>query len=246
MKLNCDLGESFGPWKMGMDRDVIPHIDMANIACGFHAGDANVMANTLKQTFEYGTEIGAHPGYQDLAGFGRRNMQLKPEELINLLHYQIAALDGMARVHGQHLSYVKPHGALYNQMMAEETILKTVMLAVSCYQASIKRPIKLMLLATGQASRQHKLAEEFDIELYMEAFADRRYDAKGFLLSRNQPGAVLNREQILEQVRLLVNSNTLVTDSGDKIEIAADTLCVHGDNPESIELVKSIKEICSE
>lgn len=244
MKLNCDLGESFGAWKMGIDSDVIPHIDMANIACGFHAGDANVMAATLQQTLQCGTEIGAHPSYQDLVGFGRRKMQLSAEELINLLHYQIAALEGMARTHQQTLSYVKPHGALYNQMMADETILKTVMQAVSLYQTPSKKPLKLMILATGQARAHHKLAKQFNIELYLEAFADRRYDNQGYLLSRKQPGAVLNEEQILLQVEQLLTNNTLVSDSGEVIGIEADTLCVHGDNPDSINLIKRIKELC--
>lgn len=244
MKLNCDLGESFGAWKMGMDNEVIAHIDMANIACGFHAGDANVMAATLQQTLQWGTEIGAHPSYQDLAGFGRRQMQLGKAELINLLHYQIAALEGMARTHQQVLSYVKPHGALYNQMMADHTLLTTVMQAVSLYQTASNKPLKLVILATGQASAHRQLAKQFSIEVYTEAFADRRYDNQGYLLSRNQPGAVLNEAQILQQVEQLITHNTLVSDGGKTICIEADTLCVHGDNPDAINLIKRIKQLC--
>lgn len=242
IKLNCDLGESFGAWQMGMDHAVIPHIDMANIACGFHAGDANVMAATLKHTGECKTEIGAHPGYPDLAGFGRRTMHIAANELINLLHYQIAALEGMARAQQQQLSYVKPHGALYNQMMAEPQILTTVMEAVARYPT----PLKLMLLATQQAGLHSAQAKTLGIELLFEAFADRRYDNNGHLLSRSQPGAVLNEQQIIEQVEQLVQEGTVTTNTGDNLAIQADTLCVHGDNPESINLIKRLKQLCSQ
>ncbi|MFC3096072.1 5-oxoprolinase subunit PxpA [Alteromonas sediminis] len=240
MKLNCDLGESFGAWTMGLDQAVIPHIDMANIACGFHAGDPDVIANTLSMTQQCGTQIGAHPSYPDQKGFGRRHMQILPDELINLLHYQIAALDGMARIHGQQLSYVKPHGALYNLMMADNSCRKTVMQAVSSYHSKLK----LMILATAQADQHLKEAEQFGIGLLFEAFADRRYDINGHLLDRQKPGAVLNKAQILDQVNQLVKHNKVTTDCGRHITIMADTLCVHGDNSESIEMVKQIKAIC--
>ena len=119
MKLNCDLGESFGAWQMGLDDQVMPHIDMANIACGFHAGDSDVIAKTLILAKQNAVEIGAHPSYPDKQGFGRRSMVLSKDELSNCLHYQIAALEGMAKVHGLTLGYVKPHGALYNDMMID-------------------------------------------------------------------------------------------------------------------------------
>ena len=145
MKLNCDLGESFGAWKMGLDDQVMPHIDMANIACGFHAGDPSVMANTLKLAKQHNVMIGAHPSYPDKQGFGRRSMNLSVAELTQCLHYQIAALDGMAKVQGLTLRYVKPHGALYNDMMTNQQLLTTVMGAVASYPANLKLMILTML-----------------------------------------------------------------------------------------------------
>lgn len=240
MKLNCDLGESFGAWTMGLDQQVIPHIDMANIACGFHAGDANVMTATLQQTLSCGTEIGAHPSFPDLAGFGRRPMQLSKQEIINLMHYQMAALDGMAQTYQQQISYVKPHGALYNQMMVESDTRQAVMQAIASYH----KPVKLMLLASQQAEQHQAEAEQLGIGLLFEAFADRRYDDNGQLMSRNKAGSVLNQAQILEQVAQLVSQGSVTTESGASLLIKADTLCVHGDNPESIQLIKQIKSLC--
>jgi len=240
MKLNCDLGESFGAWSMGMDKTVIPHIDMANIACGFHAGDPDVIARTLAITGKCGTTIGAHPSYPDLKGFGRRPMQIAPTELINLLHYQIAALDGMAQTHNQTISYVKPHGALYNLMMADQDCRNTVMKAVSSYHADLK----LMLLATSNADKHLEEAEKFNIELLFEAFADRRYDVNGHLLDRREPGAVLNKAQVLDQVEQLMEHGKVTSNCGKHIAIKADTLCVHGDNTSSIEMIKQIKDLC--
>src|SRR5690606_37319966 len=127
MKLNCDLGESFGSWQMGLDADVMPYIDMANIACGFHAGDADVMAKTLQLAKQHGVAVGAHPSYPDLQGFGRRSMALSASEIINTMRYQIAALDGMALSAGVALSYVKPHGALYNDMMSKPAEFEAVL-----------------------------------------------------------------------------------------------------------------------
>jgi UPF0271 protein len=240
MKLNCDLGESFGAWKMGMDQEVIPHIDMANIACGFHAGDPDVMARTLEQTGECGTEIGAHPSYPDRAGFGRRVMDVDHQSLVNLLHYQLAALDGMAKLHNQQLSYVKPHGALFNQMMKQKAIRATVMHAV----ASFHRPLKLMLLASLDATTHLQEAQGYGIALLFEAFADRRYTDDGQLQNRNTAGAVLNQQQILTQVEQLVSQGQVTTASGKLLDIQADTLCVHGDNNEAVQLIKQIKKLC--
>ena len=144
MKLNCDLGESFGAWKMGLDDCVMPHIDMANIACGFHAGDSDVIASTLALAKQNTVEIGAHPSYPDKQGFGRRSMTLTAQELSNCLHYQIAAIEGMAKLQGLTLSYVKPHGALYNDMMKDENLLLTVIKAIASYSPKLK----LMIPAT--------------------------------------------------------------------------------------------------
>lgn len=237
LKLNCDLGESYGAWKMGLDEAVMPHIDQANIACGFHAGDPVVMAKTLKLAQEHGVTIGAHPAYPDLNGFGRRSMVLSHDEIVALMHYQISALDGMAQSHGLSISYVKPHGALYNDMMAKDNVRAAVMAAV----AQFHRPIKLMLQATPQAEQHRSEAEQLGIELLFEAFADRCYDDDGKLLSRAKPGAVLGKEAMLAQVAQLNSEGTITTVSGHTLKLDVDTLCVHGDNMEGVQAIEQIR-----
>ena len=237
--LNCDLGESFGAWTMGMDEAVMPHIDQANIACGFHAGDYLVMQQTLKLAAEHSVMIGAHPGYSDLTGFGRRSICHPPEEIKGLMHYQMSALDGMAKTEGLDMQYVKPHGALYNDMMADPVVRRAVMEAVTTFY----RPIKLMLLATAQADEHKKEAKEAGIELLFEAFADRCYDDDGALLSRDKPGAVHSRAKMLEQVAELKQEGTVTTVSGNKLKLSADTLCVHGDNIEGVQAITEIRQL---
>ena len=240
MKLNCDLGESFGMWKMGLDEQVMPHIDMANIACGFHAGDADVMASTLSLAKKHKVTIGAHPSYPDKQGFGRRSMAMSEKELTNCLHYQIAAIDGMATVHGLTLEYVKPHGALYNDMMRKEHTLNIVMQAVARYP----KPLKLMILATNQAAKHKALATELGIELILEAFADRQYTDEGKLVSRALAGSVLEKPALLKQVKQLIEHGTVTTQSGQQLTLHADSLCVHGDNDAGIALIQEINALC--
>jgi UPF0271 protein len=237
MLLNCDLGESYGNWRMGMDEAVMPHIDLANIACGFHAGDPVTMARTLALAAEHGVRIGAHPAYPDLVGFGRRSMKLSTEELQASLLYQIAAIDGMASSAGLTLEYVKPHGALYNDMMADASIRHTVMSAVAAYH----RPLKLMLLATADQMAHREEAGALSLGLLFEAFADRCYDDAGHLLSRQKPGAVHGREAMLAQVESLVTEGHVTTASGRTLALLADTLCVHGDNAEGVAAIREIR-----
>ena len=240
MKLNCDLGESFGAWKMGLDDDVMPHIDMANIACGFHAGDADVMANTLILAKQNNVQIGAHPSYPDKQGFGRRSMVLSEEELTNCLHYQIAAIEGMAKVQGLTLSYVKPHGALYNDMMADDKILKTVINAIASYPIDLK----LMVLATKNANKHIQIAKDSGVDLILEAFADRQYTDDGHLVSRTLEGSVHNKAALLKQVTQLFSDGSVTTRTGKKLTLNAHSLCVHGDNADGIALIKDIKALC--
>jgi 5-oxoprolinase (ATP-hydrolysing) subunit A len=239
MKLNCDLGESFGSWQMGLDNEVMPHIDMANIACGFHAGDADVMAHTLSLAKQHGVMLGAHPSYPDLQGFGRRSMALSQQEIINCLRYQIGALDGMARSMGLSLSYVKPHGALYNDMMAHPEVFAAVLDAVAGYY----QPLKLMLLATKDQHSYQDMANAANVHLLFEAFADRRYTDEGKLMPRSQSGAVLLEAEMLAQVSQLINQGTVTTASGKTLALSADTLCVHGDNQAAIAQVQKIKAL---
>ena len=241
MKLNCDLGESFGSWRMGLDSDVMPHIDMANIACGFHAGDADVMAHTLMLAKQHDVSIGAHPSYPDLQGFGRRSMALSHQEIVNMLRYQIAALDGMAKSVGSNISYVKPHGALYNDMMSKPAVFAAVLEAVAGYY----QPLKLMVLATANQQQYRDLAIRHGVTLIFEAFADRRYTDTGSLTSRSQPGAVLTGDDVLVQVAQLVKQGTVTTETGKTLPLQADTLCVHGDNLAALTELKQIRALLS-
>lgn len=232
--LNADLGEG-----VGVDEAVMPHIHLANIACGFHAGDQFAMQRTLALAAQHGVTVGAHPGYQDREGFGRRSMPHTAAEIAALLHYQIAALDGMARSRGMTLDYVKPHGALYNDMMADEKVRRAVMDAV----ASFYRPLRLMLQATPEAELHRREAAQAGIELWFEAFADRGYGDNGLLLPRSVMGAVHGPEQTLAQVAQLKQEGSVTTLGGRKLILAPDTLCVHGDNPDSVAVIRRIREL---
>ncbi len=239
MKLNCDLGESFGQYTLGCDEQAMAVIDMANIACGFHAGDPNVMAHTLSLAKQHNVEIGAHPSYPDRQGFGRRSMQLSNTELTNLLHYQIATLEGMAKVQGLSLSYVKPHGALYNDMMANSELLTTIAQAIASYPSELK----LMVLGRVNNSQAIQIAQKAGIELLFEVFADRQYNPDGSLVSRNLAGAVHDETKLLEQVSELKQFGTITTRDGSKLTLQCDSLCVHGDNPSAVAQIAKIKQI---
>ncbi|QUI61685.1 5-oxoprolinase subunit PxpA [Pseudoalteromonas sp. A22] len=242
MLLNCDLGESFGAWKMGLDEHVMPHIDMANVACGFHAGDPDVLAQTLKLVNTHQVTLGAHPSYPDRQGFGRRSMQLSEQEIINALHYQIAAIEGMAKVQGLTLNYVKPHGALYNDMMKSQRILSCVIKAISHYPSELK----LMVLATAQQASHQQLADDYNVSLIFEAFADRLYTDEGLLTPRSEPGAVHDKSALLAQVKQLHQQGSVTTASGKSLSLRADTLCVHGDNEASIVLIEEIRNVINQ
>ncbi len=237
LQINCDLGEGFGAWSMGQDSALMPLIDCANIACGFHAGDATIMRETLLTAKQSRVEIGAHVAYPDLQGFGRRSMNIHGQALIDLIHYQISALDGMARTLGTKVSYVKPHGALYNDMMADPKKLNDVMAAA----ASWYRSVDLVVLATGKDRKTTQLAVEHGLSLRFEAFADRGYDNDGQLLPRGTPGAVLTQDQAVAQAQQIAG-NRLRSVKGKKLSLKADTLCVHGDTPGALTMIKAIRE----
>jgi UPF0271 protein len=239
MKLNCDLGESFGSWTMGLDEQVMPFIDQANIACGFHAGDPLVMQKTLVLAKAHNVSVGAHPGYPDLVGFGRRSMNCSKDEIIALVSYQVAAIDGVAKSLGIDLEYVKPHGALYNDMMANKEIREAILVALSRYY----RPLKLMLQATPSIDEYRAQAKIHHIEILSEAFADRCYDDDGKLLSRTKTGAVHNKEKMLSQVKQLKSHGCVTTINGKVLTLDADSLCVHGDNIEGVKAISAIREL---
>lgn len=239
MLLNCDIGESYGAWSMGMDEHVMPFIDQANIACGFHAGDPVTMHKTVRLALKHGVTLGAHPSYPDLQGFGRRSMTLNPEEITALIRYQIGALSHIAESEGGTLRYVKPHGALYNDMMRDGEILEGVLRAL----ASSPRPLALMAMATADNTSLKRSCEDHKVELLLEAFADRAYDDQGFIVSRSRPGAVhQDEETIIRQACDLAAGKPIRTIDGRLLKLEADTLCVHGDNADSVAAVRAIRE----
>ena len=239
MKLNCDLGESFGAWTMGQDEEVMPYIDMANIACGFHASDPAIMARTVSLATEHGVQIGAHPSYQDLAGFGRRSIQHSADEIRGLMWYQLGALEGICRAHGTTVEYVKPHGALNNDMMRDEHILQTVMEAVASYRAGLP----LMIPSTMDAQRHRSLADGIGLPLIFEAFADRAYDDQCRLVPRSQPGSVHeDPDTIVGQALTLASNGGLHSINGQWLELNADSLCVHGDNVHALAATRAIRK----
>jgi UPF0271 protein len=237
--LNCDIGESYGAWTMGLDAQVMPFIDCANIACGFHAGDPSVMRKTVALALSHNVTIGAHPAYPDLVGFGRRSMACSAQEIQDLLHYQIGALDGVCRGQGGRVQYVKPHGAMYNDMMANPAQLRAVIEGIARYDAGLP----LMVLAMRDNTAAQAIADEYGVTLWFEAFADRAYDSVGGLVSRNLPGAVHHDpERIIEQALTLSRGEALTASDGSELLLAANTLCVHGDNASSVAAVQRIRE----
>ena len=241
--LNCDIGESYGAWTMGMDAEVMPYIDCANVACGFHAGDPSVMRKTVSLALANDVTIGAHPAYPDLVGFGRRSMACSPQEIHDLLHYQIGALDGICRAQGGRVQYVKPHGAMYNDMMANPVQLRAVIEGIARYDVQLP----LMLLAMRDNSAAQAIADEFGVQLWFEAFADRGYDAQGRLMPRQQPNAVHHDpEIIIAQAMTLARGEPLIASDGKPLHLTPHTLCVHGDNASSIAAVQRIRQALDE
>ncbi|MCQ4348447.1 LamB/YcsF family protein [Pseudomonas stutzeri] len=236
--LNCDIGESFGAWTMGLDAEVMPHIDCANIACGFHAGDPSTMRRTVALAVQHEVRIGAHPAYPDLVGFGRRSLACSAQEVEDMLLYQIGALDGICRAEGSRVGYVKPHGALYNDMMRQPELLRAVLRAVRLYDPSL--PLMLMSVRDNRAAEA--LAAEEGLSLWFETFADRAYDGDGFLLPRSQPGAVHHDSaQVIAQALALAGGQPLTASDGSALLLRADSLCVHGDNAGSVAAVRRIR-----
>ena len=234
--LNCDLGESFGNYKIGNDENIIPVITSANIACGFHAGDAQVMNNTVKLAQENNIGIGAHPGLPDLQGFGRRNMDLSPQEIYDTVIYQLGAISGFCAIHNAKLNHVKPHGALYQMGARDEEIAHAIAQAVHDFDASL---IFVGLSNTLLISK----AKELGLQTASEVFADRRYEANGQLVSRKESDALItDTDEAISQVISMVKDQQVTAKNGEKIAIQADTICVHGDGANAFEFVSQIRE----
>lgn len=240
IKLNCDMGESFGIWKMGKDEEVMPYISLANLACGFHASDAITMNRSVELAKKYNVTIGAHPSYQDLVGFGRRSMSCSLEEIKSIILYQIGALSAFCKAHGVAISYVKPHGALYNDMMKDENIFKAILSALSSYDKNIK----LVVLSKPDNEAYEHTAKKYNINLLYEVFADRNYNDDGSLLSRMLPDAVINDElEVMQRIEILKNNGFLESIKGKKLFLKADTICVHGDGGNALSFIKALNKV---
>jgi UPF0271 protein len=244
VKFNCDMGESFGSWAKGNDEAVMPFVDMANIACGMHASDPTTMARTVQLACRFGVSIGAHPGYPDLLGFGRRELALEAEELEACVLYQIGALDGICRAQGRRVEYVKPHGALYNRMMRDKATLDSIIAAVRRYDAGL--PLVVLGADESANAALRERAAGQGVELWFEAFADRAYDARGRLVPRSEPGAVhTDVDRVLRQVKEIAEQGQVSTLDGGIIPLQADTLCLHGDNEQLLAAVGRIRAALS-
>lgn len=230
------MGESFGNFIIGNDEAIMPYITSANIACGFHAGDPWHMQKTIQLAKDHKVKIGAHPSYPDLAGFGRRKMDIPKEELKAIIKYQISALKGMAESLGTKMEYVKPHGALYNNVATDEKEALAVIEAIK----EIDDSIYLMGLA---GSHLKELADHHKIRFIAEAFADRKYTSDGKLLSRKIKGASITSEkEAVNQLISIMLRNTVQTNEGEEIEIVADSICIHGDNKNAVKILMAIND----
>ena len=234
--LNSDLGESFGNYTIGMDEEILKFVSSANVACGWHAGDPMVMEKTVALAKEFGTAVGAHPGFPDLMGFGRRNMAVTPEEAKAYVKYQLGALQAFAKAHGVKIQHVKPHGALYNMAAVDEKLAKAMCEA----DYEVDKDIIFMGLA---GSKMITAAEETGLKAASEVFADRAYNDDGTLVSRKLPGAVIkDKDLAIQRVVRMVKEGKVESINGKDIDIKADSICVHGDNPKALEFVKNIRE----
>ena len=233
--LNSDLGESFGPWPMGQDSALMDSISSANIACGFHAGDPGTMRATLALARDKGVAVGAHPGFPDLVGFGRREMKASPAEVEDFVLYQVCALAGMAAAQGMRLQHVKPHGALYNMACKDRALADAIAKAV----ASLDRALILFGLPNSELLRAGQAA---GLSVAAEVFADRAYDPDGSLTSRSKPGSVIHdTRQVVERAIVMVRDKRVVAIDGSTIALQADTICLHGDTPGDAEHARAVR-----
>lgn len=238
IKLNCDLGEGYGNWQLVDEALVMPYIDMANVACGFHAGDPLTVHRTVQLAKAHGVQIGAHPSYPDLVGFGRRSMACPPEEVTAMVLYQAGALQGLCAAEGTQLAYIKPHGALYHDMMGKEEVYRAILESVR----KMELDIPVMLMATPEREKFETIASEYSVPLLFEAFADRRYRPDGTLTPRSETGAVLqDAEAVVEQVKNIAAGHVVASDGG-RYPLQADTICVHGDNPHAVAVIKEVRK----
>jgi UPF0271 protein len=234
MDLNSDLGESFGAYSLGADADLMPLITSANIACGFHAGDPQVMDRTVALAKQFGVAVGAHPGYPDLAGFGRRRMDATENEIEDLVLYQVGALAGFARAHSLSLRHVKPHGALYNAA-ADLAVARAIARGVARFDAN--------LILVGLANSAFvEAARQAGLRAAREGFADRAYNSDGTLRSRREPGAVhASPDRAARQAVEMARNRRVTAYDGSIIPLEVDTICLHGDTPNAVEYARAVR-----
>ncbi|MCJ8014923.1 LamB/YcsF family protein [Paenibacillus sp. KQZ6P-2] len=233
--LNCDMGESFGRYVLGADKDMMDEITSANIACGFHAGDPSVMRKTVRLAISKGVAIGAHPGLPDLAGFGRRRMEVSPEEVFDMVTYQIGALQAFVKQEGGVLSHVKAHGALYNMAAVEKPLADALAEAVYSVDPSL-------ILFGLAGSEMIRAGRSKGLQTASEVFADRTYQEDGTLTPRSMPDALIKEPDLaVKQVLQMVKEGTVTAFGGKKIEIEADTVCIHGDGEHALSFAKMLR-----
>lgn len=237
--LNCDMGESFGNYTLGRDEEVIAHITSANVACGFHASDPQVMERTVRLALAHGVGIGAHPGYPDLRGFGRRRLECSAEEIRSDLLYQVGALDALAKAAGTALQHCKPHGALYNTAAGDETVARAVCQALASWDPGL---ILVTLAGPGGQVLRRVAAQEGLKRVAQEAFADRAYTPEGRLAPRNLPGAVIHDPQaVAARCLRMAQEGVVQATDGSLVSLNPHTICVHGDTPSAVDLVAAIR-----
>ncbi len=235
MLLNCDLGEG-----MAYDSKIMPMIDMANLACGAHAGSPDLMRENIIRAKEHGVSIGAHPGYPDKENFGRISLDIGYNDIPPMLIEQIEALDDIAKSEDAQIEYIKPHGALYNDMMKDPKLFEIIVRSIAQHDDALK----LMILSTPQNDRYKEIADRYGIGLLYEIFADRNYTDDGYLVPRGSPDAVVHDiDQIARRIENFSRSGTLPSLGGAQLHMACDTICVHGDNRESLDAVKAIRAV---
>lgn len=234
--LNCDLGESYGVYKLGNNEEIFKMITSANIACGFHAGDPSTMRKTVELALKNNVAVGAHPGFPDLAGFGRRNMDLSPQEVYDLMIYQIGALYGFVKAAGGTMQHVKPHGALYN--MAAKNAAFAQAIAEAVYQ------VEPELILFGLAgSEMINAGKKIGLRTASEVFADRTYQIDGSLTPRCEPNAVITKDhEAIAQVIRMVKEGKVLSQQGEDLPIQADTVCIHGDGVHALSFAQKIRE----
>lgn len=238
--LNCDMGESYGAWKMGADADVMPYISSANIACGFHAGDPATIRKTVALAVDRGVAIGAHPSLPDLMGFGRRAMKITPQDMYDLIVYQAGAVEAFARAAGARLHHVKCHGSLYNMAATDQGLSEAMVRAVKDLGPDV-------ILYVLSKSTNHQIAIESGVRVAGEVFGDRGYSDDGTLAPRDRPGGMIeDAQQSVRQVLDMIEGGFVTSLTGRRIPVAADTLCLHGDQPGAVKFAQTLRKVFNE